>query len=57
MLAETSSGGACVNATLLHGANHNLPFGGMGPSGMGAYHGHWGFEALSHCRSARCRRG
>lgn len=48
VLAETSSGGACVNATLLHGANHNLPFGGVGPSGMGAYHGHWGFEALSH---------
>ncbi|HXC51800.1 MAG TPA: aldehyde dehydrogenase family protein [Candidatus Limnocylindrales bacterium] len=48
VLTETSSGGACVNATLWHVANPNLPFGGVGPSGMGAYHGRWGFEALSH---------
>jgi aldehyde dehydrogenase (NAD+) len=48
VLHETSSGGACINATLWHVANPNLPFGGVGPSGMGAYHGRWGFEALSH---------
>ncbi|HEY2775417.1 MAG TPA: aldehyde dehydrogenase family protein [Candidatus Binatia bacterium] len=48
VLAETSSGGACINATLWHVANPNLPFGGVGPSGMGSYHGRWGFEALSH---------
>ncbi len=48
VLTETSSGGACVNATLWHCANPNLPFGGVGPSGMGAYHGRWGFELLSH---------
>jgi aldehyde dehydrogenase (NAD+) len=48
VLTETSSGGACINATLWHVANPNLPFGGVGPSGMGAYHGRWGFEALSH---------
>lgn len=48
VLSETSSGGACINATLWHVANPNLPFGGVGPSGMGAYHGRWGFEALSH---------
>lgn len=48
VLAETSSGGACVNATLWHVINPNLPFGGVGPSGMGAYHGRYGFEALSH---------
>ncbi|MFN2376771.1 MAG: aldehyde dehydrogenase family protein [Candidatus Binatia bacterium] len=48
VLGETSSGGACINATLWHCANPNLPFGGVGPSGMGAYHGRWGFEVLSH---------
>lgn len=48
VLTETTSGGACINATLWHVANPNLPFGGVGPSGMGAYHGRWGFEALSH---------
>jgi len=48
VLAETSSGGACINATLWHCANPNLPFGGVGPSGMGAYHGRWGFDVLSH---------
>jgi aldehyde dehydrogenase (NAD+) len=48
VLTETSSGGACINATLWHCANPNLPFGGVGPSGMGAYHGRWGFELLSH---------
>jgi aldehyde dehydrogenase (NAD+) len=48
VLNETSSGGACVNATLWQSANPNLPFGGVGPSGMGAYHGRWGFEAMSH---------
>ena len=48
VLGETSSGGACVNATLWHVANPNLPFGGVGPSGMGSYHGRWGFECFSH---------
>jgi aldehyde dehydrogenase (NAD+) len=44
----TSSGGVCVNATIWHIANPNLPFGGVGPSGMGAYHGHETFETFSH---------
>jgi len=48
VLGETSSGGACVNAAMWHAANPNLPFGGVGESGMGAYHGRWGFERLSH---------
>ncbi len=48
VLAETTSGGVCVNDTLLHCAEENLPFGGVGPSGMGAYHGPEGFENLSH---------
>jgi aldehyde dehydrogenase (NAD+) len=55
VLAETSSGGACINATLWHCANPNLPFGGVGPSGMGAYHGKWGFDVLSH-RKAVCEK-
>lgn len=48
VLHQTSSGGACVNDTLLHIANHHLPFGGVGNSGMGQYHGHAGFLAFSH---------
>lgn len=48
VLASTSSGGVTVNGTLFHCANPNLPFGGVGESGMGSYHGEWGFKALSH---------
>nr|WP_262487675.1 aldehyde dehydrogenase [Flexibacter flexilis] len=48
ILTKTSSGGACVNDTLMHIANHHLPFGGVGNSGMGAYHGHFSFEIFSH---------
>jgi aldehyde dehydrogenase (NAD+) len=51
VLARTSSGGACVNATIWHLANPNLPFGGVGPSGMGAYHGRESFETFSHRKS------
>jgi aldehyde dehydrogenase (NAD+) len=51
VLSRTSSGGACVNATLWHLANPNLPFGGVGPSGMGAYHGRDSFETFSHRKS------
>jgi len=47
VLSGTVSGGACVNETLVHLAQDNLPFGGVGPSGMGRYHGRDGFEALS----------
>ncbi|MFT4570324.1 MAG: aldehyde dehydrogenase (NAD+) [Hyphomicrobiaceae bacterium] len=48
VLARTSSGGVTVNGTLFHLANPNLPFGGVGESGMGSYHGEWGFLGLSH---------
>ncbi|WP_245818894.1 aldehyde dehydrogenase family protein [Haloechinothrix alba] len=48
VLAETSSGGVVVNHVAMHCLEPNLPFGGVGESGMGAYHGRWGFEALSH---------
>lgn len=51
VLANTSSGGACINDTLLHIANHYLPFGGVGHSGMGAYHGKNSFLAFSHQRA------
>ena len=44
----TVSGGASVNDTVLHFAQEGLPFGGIGPSGMGAYHGRDGFRTFSH---------
>ena len=47
VLAETVSGGVSVNETFLHLAQEDLPFGGVGPSGMGEYHGRAGFEAFS----------
>ena len=48
VLRETTSGGAVVNDTTMHKANTCLPFGGVGASGMGAYHSHWGFKTCSH---------
>jgi acyl-CoA reductase-like NAD-dependent aldehyde dehydrogenase len=47
VLGETVSGGATVNETILHIAQEDLPFGGVGPSGMGEYHGRAGFETFS----------
>jgi acyl-CoA reductase-like NAD-dependent aldehyde dehydrogenase len=47
VLAETVSGGVSVNETFLHLAQEDLPFGGVGPSGMGEYHGRAGFETFS----------
>jgi aldehyde dehydrogenase (NAD+) len=44
-------GGGCVNDTLSHLLNSRLPFGGTGNSGMGSYHGRWGFETFSHQKS------
>lgn len=51
VLAGTSAGGTCVNHTLLHLGVPDLPFGGVGESGTGAYHGRTGFETFSHRRS------
>jgi aldehyde dehydrogenase (NAD+) len=48
VLSEISSGGAVINHVAMHCMAPQLPFGGVGDSGMGAYHGKWGFEALSH---------
>ncbi|HKL35232.1 MAG TPA: aldehyde dehydrogenase [Salegentibacter sp.] len=50
VLQVTSSGGACVNDTIIHVANHKLPFGGVGNSGMGKYHGKESFLAFTHER-------
>lgn len=51
IIRRTSSGGVSVNGTLLHIGPPDLPFGGIGPSGMGAYHGAAGFETFSHLKS------
>lgn len=51
VLANTSSGGGCINDTLMHIANHNLPFGGVGNSGLGKYHGRGSFLAYSNQRA------
>jgi aldehyde dehydrogenase (NAD+) len=48
---ETRSGGLVVNGTIIQLVNPNLPFGGVGPSGMGSYHGESGFRAFSHERA------
>ncbi|HEX4868524.1 MAG TPA: aldehyde dehydrogenase family protein [Acidimicrobiales bacterium] len=47
----TSSGGVCINQTLMHLLPPDLPFGGVGDSGMGAYHGQAGFDVFSHLKS------
>lgn len=51
VLDRVSFGGGCINDTLYHMANPNLPFGGVGGSGMGAYHGKAGFDLFSHKKS------
>lgn len=51
VLERTVSGGACVNETMVHFGVDDVPFGGVGPSGMGAYHGREGFETFSHKKS------
>ena len=51
MIRHTSSGGACINDTIMHIANENLPFGGVGNSGMGSYHGRLSFDVFSHRRA------
>lgn len=51
VIKEISFGGGCVNDALLHFANDNLPFGGVGLSGMGTYHGRWSFDTFTHYKS------
>ena len=51
IIRRTSSGGGCINDVIMHIANENVPFGGVGNSGMGRYHDKESFEAFSHTRS------
>lgn len=51
VLKQTTSGGGCINDTIMHIVNHKLPFGGVGNSGMGKYHGKESFLAFSNQRS------
>jgi aldehyde dehydrogenase (NAD+) len=51
ILRTISFGGGCINDVLVHAGNPELPFGGVGESGMGAYHGRHGFESFSHRKS------
>ena len=51
IIRHTSSGGACINDSVMHIVNTHLPFGGVGNSGMGSYHHRDSFEAFSHRRS------
>ncbi len=48
VLETTTSGGVTINDVIMHVAQEELPFGGVGPSGMGSYHGHDGFKEFSH---------
>jgi coniferyl-aldehyde dehydrogenase len=51
VLTRTTSGGVCINDVIMHVMQEELPFGGVGPSGMGAYHGLEGFRTFSHAKS------
>jgi aldehyde dehydrogenase (NAD+) len=51
VLRETSAGGTCVNASIMHFGHDNLPYGGIGNSGIGNAHGFYGFRAFSHERA------
>ncbi len=57
VLHELSYGGGCINDVIIHLATSNMGFGGVGESGMGAYHGRRGFEAFTHEKSIVARRG
>lgn len=51
IIRHTSSGGTCINDVIMHIVNHKVPFGGVGNSGMGSYHGKESFLAFSHRRA------
>ncbi|MDD4603825.1 MAG: aldehyde dehydrogenase [Bacteroidales bacterium] len=51
VLFKTSSGGGCINDVIIHVSNDHLPFGGVGNSGMGRYHGKFSFDTFSHQRA------
>ena len=51
IISKLSFGGGCINETIMHLVNSNLPFGGVGLSGMGSYHGKAGFDTFTHYKS------
>ena len=51
VLDRTTSGGVCLNDVIMHIMQEDLPFGGVGPAGMGSYHGHDGFKTFSHAKA------
>ncbi len=51
VMKKVRFGGGCVNDTIIHLANKNVPFGGVGESGMGSYHGKYSFETFTHAKS------
>ncbi|GAB5415672.1 MAG: coniferyl aldehyde dehydrogenase [Congregibacter sp.] len=51
VINKTTSGGVCVNDVIMHIMQEDLPFGGVGPSGTGAYHGYDGFKTFSHAKA------
>ncbi|XP_040465559.1 aldehyde dehydrogenase family 3 member B1-like isoform X6 [Falco naumanni] len=55
VLEKTSSGGFCANDTIMHMTLTSLPFGGIGQSGLGHYHGHYSFDTFSHPRATLLR--
>jgi len=57
VLRECDSGGACVNTCMEQVLNHEAPFGGIGASGMGQYHGKHGFDTFSHLRTVLYKKG
>jgi coniferyl-aldehyde dehydrogenase len=57
VLNSTTSGGVTVNDVFFHIAQEDLPFGGIGPSGMGAYHGREGFQEFSHKKAVYTQTG
>mgnify|MGYP004613661239 CR=1 FL=1 len=56
LTSEISFGGGCINDTIMHLTNENLPFGGVGNSGMGSYHGKKSFDTFSHFKSILIRK-
>ncbi|MEO0467419.1 MAG: aldehyde dehydrogenase family protein, partial [Pseudomonadota bacterium] len=57
VLNNTTSGGVTVNDVMFHIGQEDLPFGGVGPSGMGAYHGEYGFREFSHAKAVYTQTG
>ena len=51
VISETSAGGCCINDTMVHYSNSYLPFGGVGDSGFGKYHGKWSFDTFSNMKA------